>query len=123
EVVGVNTFSEQGEHGPGVSGSILINQLVPLLKRAADTLSTLPLPDLRELPTLTGPAYPLIELRAAAESVPPDAYDDLQEHKAGNFILTFSTPVANFVYFKKYENEITKDRRKREAHAGLSEEE
>ena len=123
EVVGVNTFSEQGEHGPGVSGSILINQLAPLLTRAADTVSKLPLPVLSALPTLSGPAYPLTELRAAAESVPPDDYDDLQEYKAGNFVLTFSTPVANFVYFKKYENEITKDRRKREARAGLSEEE
>ena len=123
EVVGVNTFAEQGEHGPGVSGSILISQLAPLLKRAADTLSALPVPVLTVLPTLSGPAYPLTELRAAAESVPPDAYDDLQEYKAGNFILTFSTPVANFVYFEKYEKEIAKDRRKREARAGLSEEE
>src|SRR2546426_3378708 len=123
EVVGVNTFIDPGGNGPGGSGSILISQLAPLLKRAADTLSTLPVPVLTVLPTLSGPAYPLAELRAAAESVPADAYDDLQEYKTGNFILTFSTPVANFVYFKKHENEIAKDRRKREARAGLSEEE
>ncbi len=123
DVVGVNTFAEQGEHGPGVSGSILITQVAPLLKRAADTLSTLPMPASTELPTLVGPAYPLTELRAAAESVPLEAYDEVQEYKAGNFILSFSTPVANFVYYKKYEDEIAKDRHKREARAGVSEEE
>jgi len=123
EVVGINTFIDPGGNGPGVSGSILITQLAALLKRAADTLPTLPVPTLTMLPTLSGPAYPLTELRAAAESVPADAYDDLQEYKVGNFILTFSTPVANFVYYKRHENEIAKDRRKREARAGLSEEE
>ncbi|HXM39460.1 MAG TPA: trypsin-like peptidase domain-containing protein [Gemmatimonadales bacterium] len=123
EVLGVNTFADQGDHGPGISGSILITQLAPSLKTAADTLSSLSIPAFILLPTLGGPAYPLTELRAAAESVPPDAYDELQEFTAGNFILSFSTPVANFVYFKKYEDEIAKDRRKREARAGLSEEE
>src|SRR5205823_7011310 len=38
EVVGVNTFIDPGGNGPGVSGSILISQLAPLLKRAADTI-------------------------------------------------------------------------------------
>ncbi len=123
EVVGVNTFLEQGEHGPGVSGSVLITQLAPLLKRAADTLSTLPLPDFARLPMLSGPSYPLTELRAAADSVPAEGYDEVQEFSAGNFILSFSTPVANFVYFKKHENEVARDRRKREARAGLREEE
>jgi len=123
EVVGVNTFLAPGGNGPGVSGSILISQLAPLLKRAADTLAILPAAKLTFLPNLSGPPYPITELRAAAESVPADAYDEVQEYKAGNFILTFSTPVANFVYSKKYENEVAKDRRKREARAGLSEEE
>jgi S1-C subfamily serine protease len=120
EVVGVNTFAEQGQIGPGVSGSILITELSPLLKKASDTLATLPSPPFRVLPTLSGLPYPLAELRTAAESVPADAYDGLQEFKAGNFVLSVSTPVANLVFFKKYDDEISKDRRKREARAGLS---
>jgi hypothetical protein len=123
EVVGVNTFAESGEHGPGISGSILITQLAALLKQAAETLHSLPLPQFELLPMIGGPPYPLPELRAAADSVPFDAYKKLQAFEAGNFVLSFSTPVANFVYAKTYENEVAKDRRKREARAGLSDEE
>lgn len=123
EVVGVNTFAEQGQIGPGVSGSILITQLLPLLEKASDTLAVLPPPGFRLLPVISGPLFPLVELRAAAESVPADDYDALEEWNAGNFVLTLSTPVANLVFFKKYDDEIAKDRRKREARAGLSGEE
>jgi S1-C subfamily serine protease len=124
EVVGVNTFGDISESGgPGISGSLLIGRLAPLLKHAADTLPLLSVPDLRLLPTIEGPAYPLPELRAAADSVPFDAYEDVQGFKAGNFVFAMSTPVANFVYAKKHEDEVAKDRRKREAQAGLSQEE
>src|SRR3989454_946616 len=124
DVVAVNTFGDMSENGgPGISGSLLIGSLAPLLKRAADTLHLLSMPDLRLLPTLQGPAYPLPELRAAADSVPFDAYKDVEGFKAGNFVIALSTPVANLVYAKKYEDEVAKDRRKREARAGLSEEE
>jgi len=124
EVVAVNTFGDLSESGgPGISGSLLIGDLSPLLKHAADTLRFLPVPDLRLLPTLQGPAYPLPELRAAADSVPVDAYQDLMGFKAGNFVVAVSTPVANLVYAKKYEDQVAKDRRKREAQAGLTEDE
>ena len=122
EVIGINTFNEQGDHGPGVSGSILVTQLAPLLKRAVDTLASLQKPRFALLPMISGPSYPLAELRAAADSVPSDAYNDMQVTKAGNFAISITTPVANFVYVKLYENEVAKDRRKREARAGLSEE-
>jgi S1-C subfamily serine protease len=122
-VVGVNTFAEGSTRGPGVSGSILITRLGPLLKQAAETLSAMPVPEFELLPILAGPPYPLPELRAAADSVPFDAYRKVEALNAGNFVLSFSTPVANFVYAKKYENEVSKDRRRREARAGLSEEE
>jgi len=124
DVVAVNTFGDMSESGgPGISGSLLISSLAPLLKRAADTLRFLSVPDLRLLPTIQGPAYPLLELRAAADSVPFDAYESVEGFKAGNFVIALSTPVANLVYAKKYEDEVSKDRRKRGARAGLSEEE
>ena len=124
EVVGVNTFADLSESGgPGISGSIVIGRLGPLLKHAADTLGSLALPEFHALPTISGPPYPLAELRAAADSVPADAYEDVQGFKAGNFMVALSTPVANLVYSKKYEDEVARDRRKREARAGLSEQE
>lgn len=123
DVVGVNTFGEQGTLGPGVSGSILIARLAPLLARAADTVHSLIPPEFVLLPGFEGPAYPVAELRAAAESVPPDDYIELEGLSLGNFVLTFSTPVANFVHAKVYEREVSKDRRKREERARLSEEE
>jgi len=123
-VVGVNTFADQStEGGPGISGSILITQLAPLLRQAADTLPSLPVPECAVLPTLSAAPYPLSELRAAADSVALDDYKKVAALKAGNFILSFNTPVANFVYARAEENEVAKDRRKREARAGLSEEE
>jgi S1-C subfamily serine protease len=122
EVVGVNTFADLSESGgPGISGSIPVGRLGPLLKHAADTLRSLPSIEYRVLPTVSGPPYPLVELRAAADSVPVDDYENVQGFKVGNFTIALSTPVANLVYAKKYEDEVAKDRRKREARAGLTE--
>ena len=123
EVVGVNTLIEQASFGPGISGSILVTRLAPLLKHAAETLPTLAPPAFALLPTIGGPAYPLAELRSAAESVPFQVYRKVGSIDANNFSIAFSTPVANIVYAKAYEDEIAKDRRRREARAGLSEDE
>ena len=119
EVVGVSTFTEQGNQDAGTAGSIAATQLAPLIARAADTLRSLPEPENRLLPTIPGPPYPLAALRYAASVVPVKTYEKLEGFEAGNFLISFSTPVSSFAYPNAFENEVTRDRRRRETRADL----
>jgi S1-C subfamily serine protease len=123
QVVGINTFGDEGEYGPGIAGAILITQLNALLARAADSLSRAQYPEHTVLPVLSGPAYPIAELRAAAESIPARSYRKLEGLSMGNFSVTLTTPVAQFVWAKARERSVSVERRQREERAGLSEEE
>ena len=122
-VIAVNTFIDQGKSGPGISGSTVITQLAPLLTRAADTLKSLAPPGDVRLPVLAGPPYPLAVLRGLADTASFKAYEHFDDIGAGSFEVSVFTPVAQFVWLKEFERQISKDRRKREAQANLSEEE
>lgn len=121
-VVGINAFGDQeGGRGPGISGSISIDRLASVLRRAADTLRYVPYPEAHRLPTLPGARYPLSLIRSISDTARVDDYERL-EFGVGDFNVRFGTPIAEFVSVKRQENEISRDRRKREQRAGLSEE-
>lgn len=122
EVVAVNTFgdiSDQG--GPGVSGSILIARAGPALARAAAELAQTQAPHSDLLPIMPLDQLDIGTVKAAADTADPERYDEFVDRGVGGFELTVQTPVQTFVAVKKHENEIAKDRKKREARAGLPE--
>src|SRR6266576_310271 len=122
EVVAVNTFMDASEQGgPGISGSITINQLDSLLRRAADTIAHLIMPEPVRLPVLPEATYQLSLVRSIADSADPQSYSRFTGYHLGNFDLSIVTPVANFALAEEAEREITKDRRQREARANLPE--
>lgn len=124
EVVGVNTFLEEGRAGPGISGSIAITELEPLLEEAADTLASLPAVDSTLLPVMADESYPVARLRSMARSVSIERYNEqLEEMEAGDFRIRLATPVSHFVAVREYGQEVGAERRERERRAGVPEEE
>jgi S1-C subfamily serine protease len=122
EAVAVNTFGDvSGRAGPGVSGSVLIARAGPALARAAVELTQTPSPGSGLLPSMPTDQVDVGTVKAQADTTDPEAYRDFANLDVGGFELTVQTPMQTFVAVKAYENDIAKDRKKREARAGLPE--
>lgn len=122
EAVAVNTFGDfSGQGGPGVSGSILVARAGPALARAAVELTQSPSPGSGLLPSMPMDQVDIGTVKAQADTTNPERYQDFSARSVGGFELTVQTPVQVFVAVKVHENDIAKDRKKREARAGLPE--
>jgi len=123
EVVAINTFGVASEKGgPGLGGSILLLPLLPILDSARAAASRHPAPDLTQLPMLDTAVYSLAAMRSIADTASFDGYEKFGEMRFGDFLITTSTTLSKLVAYRQYEETIARDRRKREARAGLSEE-
>jgi hypothetical protein len=124
EAIALNTFLDPGSIGPGVSGSILVSRAGAALEKAAMVMDTLAEPSEAALPTLPRETMSASALRAAAQAMDRDRYMRRQSFTlAGRFDVSVQTPLATFVEMAEYERQVAKDRRKREAAAGLTEDE
>jgi len=122
EVVAVNTFGDVSDQGgPGVSGSILIARAGPALARAAAELAQTQAPNADLLPVMPVDQLEVGTVKAEADTADPDRYRDFAGRDVGGFELTIQTPIQTLVAVKAHENDIAKDRKKREARAGLPE--
>jgi hypothetical protein len=122
EAVAVNTFGDvSGQGGPGVSGSVLIARAGPALSRAAAELAQTPSPGSGLLPSMPTDQLDLGTVKAQADTADPERYRDFADRDVGGFKLTVQTPLQTLVAVKVHENEIAKDRKKREKQAGLPE--
>jgi len=124
EVIALNTFGDQDSHGPGVSGSILVTRAGPVLLKAAAARDTLGQPSDTLLPVRPRVTMSASALRTAAEAVKYQEYVRYSLLEVnGRFDVSLQTPLATFVDMAHYEKEVGKDRRKREAQAGLTQDE
>ena len=122
QVVAVNTFGDISERGgPGVSGSVLIARAGPALARASVELGQTPSPVSDLLPVMPSEQLDVGTVKAQADSTDPERYQDFADRYVGGFQLTVQTPMQTLVAVKAYENDIARDRKKREARAGLPE--
>lgn len=121
EVVGVNTFGQSADAGPGVSGSVSVDRLGALVATIPDVVGKMQPVEDRLLPVMPRTGYPLALLKSLADTASLPAYRSLVTGKsAGNFDLSFMTPVLFRVQQKTMESEVSKDRKKREAKANLT---
>jgi hypothetical protein len=60
-------------------------------------------------------------IKAQADTTDPEMYRNFAGLDVGGFELTVQTPMQTFVAVKAHENDVAKDRKKREARAGLPE--
>ena len=122
EAVAVNTFGDvSGRAGPGVSGSVLMARAGPALARAAVELTQSPSPGSGLLPSMPTEQMDVGTVKAQADTTDPERYGEFSDRSVGGFELTVSTPMQTFVAVKVHENDIARDRKKREARAGLPE--
>jgi S1-C subfamily serine protease len=120
--IAVNTFGDvSGRGGPGVSGSVLIARAGPALARAAVELTQTPPPSSGLLPSMPTDQLDVGTVKAQADTEDPERYQDFSDRDVGGFELTVQTPMQTLVAVKAHENDIAKDRKKREARAGLPE--
>ena len=122
EAVAVNTFGDVPDQGgPGVSGSVLIARAGPALARAGAELTQTPAPSSSLLPVMPVDQIDIGTVKAEADTADPDRYEDFVDRGVGGFDLTLQTPIQTLVAVKVHENDIAKDRKKREARAGVPE--
>src|SRR5713101_2197357 len=122
EAVAVNTFGDvSSQGGPGVSGSVLIARAGPALARAAAELAQTPSPGSGLLPSMPTDQLDAGTVKAQADTTNPERYRDFADRDVAGFKLTVQTPVQTLVAAKAHENDIAKDRKNREARAGLPE--
>jgi S1-C subfamily serine protease len=122
EAIAINTFGDVSDRGgPGVSGSVLMARAGPALARAAVELTQTPAPPSGLLPSMPTDQVDVATVKAEADTADPDTYRDFGGRDVGGFELTVQTPVQTLVAVKTHENDIAKDRKKREARAGLPE--
>ena len=123
EAVGINTFGDVAARGAGVSGSILVSRAAPALARAAAELQQTESISDDSLPVLPSEHLSVAALKAYAETTDVALYRGFSDISLAGFNVTVQTPAQVFVALKAYENDVAKDRKKREAKAGLSDEE
>lgn len=119
EVVGVNTFGDfTVAGGPGISGSIVVSRLVDLLARIE--ASSLQEPASGLLPSMPRGVIPGSIIKEIGDTASAKEYGKLQGLSAGKFNISFGTPILQQVIRRQYDEQISKDRKKREAEADLS---
>ena len=122
EAVAINTFGDVSRGaGPGVSGSILVARAGPVLARAAVELGQTQPPASGLLPSMPAEQLDIGTVKAQADTIDPENYRHFMDIQVGGFELTVQTPIQTFVAVKTHENDVAKDRKKREAREGLSE--
>lgn len=122
QVIAVNTFGASSGPG-GLAGAVSVSRLTPLLRQAAEVAARTAPPPARELPVVPLATYPLDRIRSIADTARDRVYRALETTELGNFTVTFLTPVSQFVAYRQYQDEVSRDRRAREARAGLPEQE
>jgi putative serine protease PepD len=124
EVVAVNAFGDfTNQGGPGVSGAIAISRAIPILDSARRAMAAFAEPGEQPLPAIPTLGFRLETLKALADTADPARYSPLWNISVDRFTVALATPPINYVHAKAYENEVGKDRKKREARAGVSQEE
>jgi S1-C subfamily serine protease len=121
EAVAINTFGEDRGTGPGVSGSVLVARAGPALARAASELARGAPPSGRLLPLMPTEALSVATLKAYADTVDPRRYRKMSDIGVAGFDVTVQTPAQTFVSIRMFDEDMAKDRKKREALSNLPE--
>jgi len=114
EAIGITTFGDLSNRGPGIGGTVSIQKVIPVLERARQKLGDQPqapdqlLPDVSPIPI---PAEALAE--AAAKKL--EAFE-LKEPK--NFLTIVNTPFIQASVSAAYERELQKAKNKRSRNRG-----
>ena len=122
EVIGINTFIDQGGRGSGLSGSVVISKAAELLQAARSKLSDVSPPSDELLPVRPKNTYPLQSLvKTTREDFPIDPYNISELTSTGHFKVQVRTPASIYRQRKVRELELVEKRLEREKEAGVDE--
>jgi len=120
-VVGINTFGDfTSSGGPGISGAILAPTAWPLLEQARSDAKDQEPPPFTRLPTMPLTSYPLPALQAYVATLPVKRLKDYDTDANGRFDIALATPPSVSLTALAHDEDVARDRKKREAAAGLS---
>jgi S1-C subfamily serine protease len=117
-VIGVTTYSQQANRGPGLSGIVRIEEATPLVEQArAKTAGAMP-PSATLLPVEPLDPFPIDALRA----MPPAEKVDRAPYmfSAGEFDVALFTPALEYRMYAERRRELEKEREKRNKKRGDS---
>jgi S1-C subfamily serine protease len=119
EVIGITTFGEREKSGPGLAGSVRVEEMNPLVDQAAKRMREVAPPTARLLPVEPLDSYPLDSLK---KSIQKEKFD-LKPYmfSEGGFNVALATPVLQ--YRVQEEDSIAaakqKEKRSKENKSGL----
>ena len=120
-VIGVTTYNEQAERGPGLSGIVRIEEAMPLIEQGRDKVKqpgATP-PSAALLPVEPTEPFPLDALRAAAT---PEKIDRTPYFfSAGDFEVAIFTPPLAYRLYMEEQRGLEKEREKRNKKRGHTE--
>jgi len=120
-VVGINTFGDfTTQGGPGISGAVLAPTAWPLLEQSRRDLDGREPPPFALLPTMPLTSYPLQALKGYVATLPAKRLKDYSTDANGRFDIELMTPPSLSLTMLAHDDDVARDRRKREAAAGLS---
>ena len=119
EVIGITTFDEREKSGPGLAGSIRVEEMNPLVDQAAKRMREVAPPTARFLPVEPLDSYPLDSLKQSIQKQKFDLKPYL--FSEGGFNVALATPVLQ--YRVQEEDSIAaakqKEKRSKENKSGL----
>ncbi|MDI6781328.1 MAG: trypsin-like peptidase domain-containing protein [bacterium] len=116
EVIGINTFLDAAQYGPGVSGSVVITRSYNDIQHAIDLLNGVSPPEFTLLPVMPRDQYPLHALKKATEEKKREtkSYYVTGMKSTGNFEINVGTPPYLYRVEKQTELDVIKKRQERE---------
>ncbi|HEY0006564.1 MAG TPA: trypsin-like peptidase domain-containing protein [Pyrinomonadaceae bacterium] len=117
EVIGITTFGDFAERGPGVGGIIRIEQATELLAKARAAMKDQPAPTAELMPTEPTEPFPVeaIKTRVDVKKFETKPY----KTELGDYDVLMLTPVYKFYLAEKDRIEAAKERDKRNKNAGV----
>jgi len=121
--IGINTFGDFSNRGPGVSGSLLITEAGDVIRKAYEVLGEADLPSKERLPVMPKDSFPLDALRHAAtvEKFYEKPYDLSKYSTTGKFVVRIATPPYDYYREKRLEVRLSQKRGARETIGGIGE--
>ncbi len=122
-VIAINTFGDfTSAGGPGVSGSILISEALPVLAEARSKLGSAPEPTDSLLPVAPRTPFPIDSLQVVAgmEKFDEKPYLVSKSADTGKFVVQAVTPVYDIWRTERYRLQLSKKMKKREKKGGVS---
>ena len=119
EVVGLTTFGVDAGAGPGVSGTVRIEEAAPAIAKAREELKTRTAPVAELLPTIPEGTFPVETIKNRIEiSKKFDKKPYISDVK--DYQINYMTPVYKFYISEKDRLESLKDRDKRNKDKGVN---